>query len=161
METWRRSAAATISSKPASVARRRSFWRDARTKERWRSAVRVSVFGLGYVGCVTAACLAKTGHEVIGVDVNPDKVSLLNDASPPVVEPGLGELLREVVGEGRLCATTDPKEAVERSDVALICVGTPGRANGQLDAEAIERVGRELGLARAGGAEPFTVVPRS
>ena len=123
--------------------------------------MRVSVFGLGYVGCVTAACLAKTGHEVIGVDVNPDKVSLLNDASPPVVEPGLGELLREVVGEGRLCATTDPKEAVERSDVALICVGTPGRANGQLDAEAIERVGRELGLALAGREEPFTVVLRS
>ena len=62
---------------------------------------------------------------------------------------------------GRLCATTDPKEAVERSDVALICVGTPGRANGQLDAEAIERVGRELGLALAGREEPFTVVLRS
>ncbi len=97
----------------------------------------VSVFGLGYVGCVTAACLAKTGHEVIGVDVNPDKVSLLNEAVPPVVEAGLGGLLEEVVGEGRLRATTDPKEAVEGSDVALICVGTPGRE------------------------EPFTVVLRS
>ena len=64
--------------------------------------MRVSVFGLGYVGCVTAACLAKTGHEVIGVDVNPDKVSLLNEARPPVVEAGLGGLLEEVVGEGRL-----------------------------------------------------------
>jgi len=95
------------------------------------------VFGLGYVGCVTAACLAKTGHEVIGVDVNPDKVSLLNEAVPPVVEAGLGGLLEEVVGEGRLRATTDPKEAVEGSDVALICVGTPGRE------------------------EPFTVVLRS
>ena len=123
--------------------------------------MRVSVFGLGYVGCVTAACLAKTGHEVIGVDVNPDKVSLLNEARPPVVEAGLGGLLEEVVGEGRLRGTTDPKEAVEGSDVALICVGTPGRANGQPDVAAIERVGREIGLALAGREEPFTVVLRS
>ena len=123
--------------------------------------MRVSVFGLGYVGCVTAACLARSGHEVTGVDANPDKVALVNGASPPVIEPGLGELLAEVVGAGRLGATTRPGEAVERSDVALICVGTPGRANGQLDVEAIERVGREIGLALASRREPYTVVLRS
>jgi len=123
--------------------------------------MRVSVFGLGYVGCVTAACLAKAGHEVTGVDANPEKVSLVNGASPPVIEPGLGDLLGEVVGAGRLKATTDPKEAIDRSEVALVCVGTPGRANGQLDVEAIERVGREIGLALAGRVEPFTVVLRS
>ena len=123
--------------------------------------MRVSVFGLGYVGCVTAACVAKTGHDVIGVDVNPDKVALVNDASAPVVEPGLDALLREVIGEGRLVATTDPREAVECSDVALVCVGTPGRASGQLDVETVEKVGREIGRALQGREEPFTVVLRS
>jgi GDP-mannose 6-dehydrogenase len=98
---------------------------------------------------------------VVGVDVNPDKVGLINDASAPVVEPGLAELLQEVVREGRLAATTDPREAVESSEVALICVGTPGVAGGRLDVEAIERVGREIGLALSGRAEPFTVVLRS
>src|SRR6266571_915038 len=123
--------------------------------------MRVSVFGLGYVGCVTAACLARAGHEVTGVDANTDKVALVKDALPPIIEPGLGELLAEVVGAGRLGATTEPGEAIDRSDVALICVGTPGRASGQPDVEAIERVGRELGSALAGRRDPFTVVLRS
>ena len=123
--------------------------------------MRASVFGLGYVGCVTAACLARAGHEVTGVDVSADKVAMVNGASPPVVEPGLGELLAEVVGAGRLRATIDPGEAVDRTDVALICVGTPGRVNGQLSVEAIERVAREIGHALAGRREPFTVVLRS
>src|SRR6266699_2531491 len=123
--------------------------------------MRVSVFGLGYVGCVTAACLARAGHEVTGVDANPDKVALVKGALPPVIEPGLGELLAEVVGAGRRGATTEPGEAIDRSDVALICVGTPGRASGQLDVEAIERVGREIGSALAGRRDPFTVVLRS
>jgi GDP-mannose 6-dehydrogenase len=123
--------------------------------------VRVSVFGMGYVGCVTAACLARAGHEVTGVDLNPDKVALVNAASPPVVEPGLGDLLAEVVGSARLRATTDPGEGVRRSEVALICVGTPGRPNGQLDVEAIERVARQIGLALRGRKDPYTVVLRS
>jgi len=110
---------------------------------------------------VTAACLARAGHEVTGVDANADKVTLVNGASPPVIEPGLGELLAEVVGAGRLIATVDPGEAIDRSDVALICVGTPGRANGALDVEAIERVGREIGRALAHRRDPFTVVLRS
>ena len=123
--------------------------------------MRVSVFGLGYVGCVTAACLARAGHEVTGVDANPDKVALVNDATPPVIEPGLGGLVAEMVGAGRLGATTDPREAIDRSDVAMICVGTPGRSSGEIDVQAIERVGREIGLALAGRQDPFTVVLRS
>jgi len=79
--------------------------------------MRLSVFGLGYVGCVTAASLAKAGHEVIGADVNAEKVAMVNGARPPVVEPGLAELLAEVVGEGRLRATTSSDEAVADSDV--------------------------------------------
>ncbi len=123
--------------------------------------MRVSVFGLGYVGCVTAACLAKRGHEVVGVDTNPDKVAMLNAAAPPVVESGLEELLSEVVGAGRLRATTSSQEAVAATELALICVGTPGRQNGSLNPEAIGRVGREIGRALRAGGAPFTVVLRS
>jgi GDP-mannose 6-dehydrogenase len=123
--------------------------------------MRVSVFGLGYVGCVTSAGLARMGHEVVGVDVSADKVEMIKAARPPVVEPGLGELLAEVVAMGHLRATTSPDEAVKATDLALVCVGTPSRANGQLDTGAIERVGGDIGSALAGRREPYTVVMRS
>lgn len=123
--------------------------------------MRVSVFGLGYVGCVTAACLARAGHEVIGVDVNPDKVHLVARGLSPVVEPGLGDLISHMVLTGRLRATTRIEDAIGASDAALICVGTPARANGQLDVTAIERVGGEIGRALAASAKAFTVVVRS
>ena len=123
--------------------------------------MRVSVFGLGYVGCVTSACLAAAGHEVLGVDVNRDKVDMINGAMPPLVEPGLGELLAEVVGAKRLQATMSSEEAVRATDLALICVGTPGRANGQLDATAVDRVGWQIGRALRSRRDPYTVVLRS
>ena len=104
--------------------------------------MRVALFGLGYVGSVTAACLAKAGHEVVGVDINAEKVTMLNAARSPVVEPGLAELLATVVGGGRLRATTSSEEAVAASDVSLICVGTPGRPNGQLDVDTVVRLDR-------------------
>lgn len=123
--------------------------------------MRISVFGLGYVGCVTAACLARNGHEVIGVDVNAEKVAMINAATPPVVEPGLGELLAEVVGQRRLSATTATAEAVRGSELSLICVGTPGRPNGELDVRAVERVGHAIGGALRGRDTPHPVVLRS
>ncbi|MBI4609219.1 MAG: UDP-glucose/GDP-mannose dehydrogenase family protein [Candidatus Rokubacteria bacterium] len=123
--------------------------------------MRVSVFGLGYVGCVSGACLARAGHEVVGVDVNSEKVAMVNAGSSPIVEPGLGDLLAEVVGAGRLRATVSSEEAVEGSDLALVCVGTPGRPNGQLNVEAVARVGSEIGRALAGRPDPYTVVLRS
>ncbi len=123
--------------------------------------MRVSVFGLGYVGCVSAACFARMGHDVVGVDTNPDKVSLVNAATSPLVEPGLDALLKEVVGEGRLRATTSCAEAVEHSELAMLCVGTPGRPNGQLNVEAVERIGHEIGQALKNRAAPTTVVLRS
>ncbi|MBI4526174.1 MAG: UDP-glucose/GDP-mannose dehydrogenase family protein [Deltaproteobacteria bacterium] len=123
--------------------------------------MQVSVFGLGYVGCITAACLAKAGHEVIGVDVNPEKVAMVNDAVAPIVEPGLRELLAEVVGARRLRATLHAEEAVSNTEMSLICVGTPGRPNGQLDVTAVDRAGREIGYALRGRTEPHTVVLRS
>jgi GDP-mannose 6-dehydrogenase len=123
--------------------------------------MRVSVFGLGYVGCVTAACLAKAGHDVVGVDVSAEKVAMVNAAVSPVVEPGLTELLAEVVGQGRLRATTAPDDAVTSSEVALICVGTPGRANGQLDLSAVSRVGEEIGRAVKRRRSSYAVTLRS
>ena len=123
--------------------------------------MRVSVFGLGYVGCVTAASLARAGHQVIGVDVNPEKVAMLNEGRSPIVESGLDVLLAEVVRGERLRATTSSGDAVSHSDLALICVGTPGRANGQLDVQAVTAVGRQIGHALADRSDPFTVVLRS
>src|SRR2546429_3112033 len=123
--------------------------------------MRVSVFGLGYVGCVTAACLARAGHEIVGVDVSREKAEMINAAASPVVEPGLAELLAEVVGARRLRATTSAQEAMTSTALSLICVGTPGRVNGQLDLRAIERVGREIGEALTACGETHTVVLRS
>src|SRR2546430_1879619 len=123
--------------------------------------MRVALFGLGYVGSVTAACLAKAGHEVVGVDISAEKVAMVNAATPPVVEPGLAELLAEVVGAGRLRATTSSDEAVAASDMSLICVGTPGRSNGQLEVEAVVRTGERIGAALRQRAAPHIVVLRS
>ena len=123
--------------------------------------MRVNVFGLGYVGCVTAACLAKAGHEVTGVDIDEEKVSMVNAGTSPVVEPGLGALLAEVVEARRLRATSSTPEALQNSEIGLICVGTPSRASGQLGLDALERVGQEIGRALADRAEPYTVVLRS
>ena len=123
--------------------------------------MRVSVFGLGYVGAVTAAWLARAGHHVVGVDVNAEKVAMVNAGASPVVEPGVGDLLAQAVGERRLRATVSSEVAVDETDLALICVGTPGYANGRPDLSSVEQVGQEIGraLRHRGGA--YTVVLRS
>ncbi len=123
--------------------------------------MRVSVFGLGYVGCVSAASLAGAGHEVIGVETNEEKAAMINAGQSPIVEPGLGTLLARVVKEGRLRATLSSAEAVAGTDIAFICVGTPSRASGQLNTDALIRVGEEIGRALAGRDRSFTVVLRS
>ncbi|MEV4892939.1 nucleotide sugar dehydrogenase, partial [Nonomuraea sp. NPDC055795] len=122
--------------------------------------MRISVFGLGYVGCVSAACLASMGHEVVGVDVNPEKVELISRGLAPVVEERIGELTREVVQDGRLRATTDAVAAVAASDLSLICVGTPSAANGSLSTAFLERVAEQIGRA-IDGTRRHTVVFRS
>src|SRR5690606_9709236 len=111
--------------------------------------MRISVFGLGYVGVVSAACLARNGHDVVGVDTNPTKVTLVNDGASPIVEKGLDGLLKAAVSEGRLRATTDAAEAVMSTDMSLVCVGTPGNGNGSLNLSFVERVCRDIGSALA------------
>lgn len=121
----------------------------------------ISVFGLGYVGCVTAACLAKAGFHVIGVDLNAEKVGMINAGKSPIVEPGLEKLIGALVADGRLRATTSCQEAITASDLAFLCVGTPGDRNGQLQLQAMERVCREIGQALERKSRRFTVVVRS
>ncbi len=121
----------------------------------------VSVFGLGYVGSVSAASLARDGHTVIGVDVNPGKVEMLATGRSPVVEPGLDDLIRESVEAGRLTATTDALEAVAATDISLVCVGTPSRRNGSLDFNYLERVSGEIGQALRSKDSYHVVVIRS
>ena len=114
--------------------------------------MRVSILGLGYVGTVSAACLASRGHRVVGVDVEPTKVDAINSGRAPVIEPGLDDLIRRTVASGALSAQTDPEDAVLGTDVSLVCVGTPGKSNGALDirhlARVSEQIGRALGRAR-------------
>ncbi len=122
---------------------------------------RVSVFGLGYVGAVSVACLADHGHDVIGVDVDPDKVDAIGAGRCPIVEAGLEDLLRAGIESGRVRATTDTAEAVAGSDVSFICVGTPSQANGSLDLSYVQRVSEEIGAALAAKDAFHVVVARS
>ena len=123
--------------------------------------MRVSVFGLGYVCCVSAASLAGDGHNVVGVDVNADKVATINAGHSPIVEPGLDELLGRCASEGRLRATTDTEDAIGSSDVSLLCVGTPSRKNGSLDLKYLEKVCAEVGRALSVKNAYHVVVVRS
>ncbi len=115
--------------------------------ERAVKPMRVSIFGLGYVGAVSAACLAERGHIVTGVDPNAEKVELINSGRAPVVEAELAELTRGAVADRRLRATTDPVSAVLDSEITFVCVPTPSQTNGNLDFRYVERVCAEIGGA--------------
>src|SRR6266498_108399 len=123
--------------------------------------MKLSVFGLGYVGCVSAACFAKEGHEVLGVDVNPTKVEITNRGDSPIVEAGMSELTREMVGTGWLRATSDTATAIENSELSLVCVGTPSNANGSLDLTYIRRVCEEIGSTLRSKDARHVIVIRS
>ncbi len=124
--------------------------------------MKIAVFGLGYVGTVSAACFAREGHEVVGVDVDPGKVAAVNEGRSPTVEPGLEECVRDGRKSGRLRATADPCEAVRDSTLALVCVGTPSARNGSLDLRYVKRVSNQIGDAiRDLGVPRYTVVYRS
>jgi GDP-mannose 6-dehydrogenase len=109
--------------------------------------MRVSVFGLGYVGAVSCACMADSGHEVIGVDKHAAKVDLINRGASPIVEAGLPEIISNVSAAGRLRATMATTEAVQQSQISLICVGTPSAANGSLKLDFVRKVCEEIGTA--------------
>src|SRR5712664_1216573 len=121
--------------------------------------MKISVMGLGYVGTVSAGCLAEAGHEVIGVDTAQLKVDLVNAGRSPVIEKDLGEIIRRQVAVDRLRATTDVAAAIQHTDLALICVGTPSLSNGGIDLKFVSRVCEQIGSAlRTHDGAPATVV---
>ena len=123
---------------------------------------KVAVFGMGYVGCVTAACLSRDGHRVIGVEVDPAKIAEINAGVPPITEPGLAPILEEQVRNGSLRAMDDVREAVACSEIALVSVGTPSDDNGAVTSLAVEAVVKSIGRSIRGlGHQPYVVVVRS
>ncbi|HZD10311.1 MAG TPA: UDP-glucose/GDP-mannose dehydrogenase family protein [Candidatus Binatia bacterium] len=122
---------------------------------------RVSIFGLGYVGAVSVAVLADNGHKVIGVDVNPAKVAMINRGQSPIVEAGLSELMGRGVAAGCIQATSDAACAIQESDISLICVGTPSKLNGSLDLSYIERVSQQIGESLAHKDGYHVIIARS
>lgn len=123
---------------------------------------KVAVFGMGYVGCVTAACLSRDGNQVVGVDVNAKKVASIQSGIPPVLEPGLGELLSKATKDGNLNATTSAAEAVASSNVALIAVGTPSAIDGDVSSGAVEHCVRTIARELVShNRKAYTIVVRS
>lgn len=123
--------------------------------------MRISIFGMGYVGAVCTACLAQRGHQIIGVDVSKHKVELINAGKSPIVEPGLEELLTAGKNSGHIRATSDYMDAIQNSDITMVCVPTPSKANGDLSLEYIEAVCREIGFAMREKSSRHTVIIRS
>ena len=124
--------------------------------------MRIAVFGMGYVGCVSAACLADLGHDVVGVDVNRDKLAMVQQGRSPIIEPGLDALLGAAVAAGRLTVSDDAARTVAETDLSMVCVGTPSRSNGDLDTSYIEHVVGEIGAGlRQRTGTPHVVAIRS
>jgi GDP-mannose 6-dehydrogenase len=123
--------------------------------------LRISVFGLGYVGTVSAGCLAYNGHEVIGVDLVPTKVDLINRGLSPIVETDIGEIITATAKAGRLRASGDPRQAIRETELSFVCVGTPSQPNGNLDLRFIRRICEQIGEALKEKNTPHIVVIRS
>jgi len=123
--------------------------------------MRISIFGLGYVGCVSSACLAAAGHDIVGVDVDAHKLAMVREGRSPITEPGLDELLGRMSANGRITVTNDTVAAVHGSELSLICVGTPSRRNGSLDSSYLERVIEQIGAAIAQADRYHVVAVRS
>jgi GDP-mannose 6-dehydrogenase len=121
--------------------------------------MKICVLGLGYVGAVSAACLAQEGHEVVGIDPTQAKVDIINAGKSPIIEAGIGLIIKEQVAAGRLCATTDAAAAIPFSDVLFVCVGTPSLANGGLDVKYVRRVCEQIGeVLRDQESAPIVVI---
>ena len=115
--------------------------------------MKISILGLGYVGAVSAGCLAKDGHEIIGVDPNESKVNLINEGRSPIIEAEIEDIIRGAVVAGRLRATKELAEAISESEISMICVGTPSHSNGSLDLQYVNRVCEEIGLTKRSDAD--------
>src|SRR5437899_3383261 len=123
--------------------------------------MKISIFGLGYVGTVSAGCLANDGHEVVGVDPIQPKVDLINQGCTPIIEAEIGEIIAANVKSGRLRAVVDPEEAIQKTDLSFVCVGTPSQPNGNLDLRFIRRICEQIGDALKHKTSKHTVVIRS
>jgi len=123
--------------------------------------MKISVFGLGYVGTVSVGCLAAGGHTVLGVDVNADKVASLNAGIAPIVEPEIGDLISKAHELGHLKATISSAEGIAQTDISFLCVGTPSHSNGSLDLTYLKRVCEDIGVALSQKKTPHTLVFRS
>lgn len=123
--------------------------------------MKISIFGLGYVGCVSGACLADLGHEVIGVDANPLKVDMINQSRPPIIEKGLQEIMDKVVSTRKFIATTNWEQTVIDTEIAFVCVGTPSSSNGSLSLVFVKRVSEQIGKALQKKQGYFVVAVRS
>lgn len=123
--------------------------------------MKISIFGLGYVGTVSAGCLATDGHSVIGVDPNKTKVNLINQGISPIVEKDIGEMIAASVKSGLLRATSDVQDAVLNSEISLVCVGTPSQLNGNLDLSHVRKVCEQIGAAIKEKSAFHVVVARS
>jgi GDP-mannose 6-dehydrogenase len=123
--------------------------------------MKISIFGLGYVGAVSAGCLANDGHQVIGVDPNSTKIDLVNKGLTPIVEKDIGDIIKNTVASGNLRATDNILESIKNSDISLICVGTPSQLNGNLDLSHVRKVCEEIGSAIKENEGFHVVVARS
>jgi GDP-mannose 6-dehydrogenase len=123
--------------------------------------MKIAIFGLGYVGCVSLGCLAELGHKVIGVDVSESKVNLINEGKPTIIEKDIDRIIEEQFNKKRISATTDYRMAVMETDISIICVGTPSTKEGHLELDYIFKVAKEIGEVLKEKKEFYTIVVRS
>ena len=122
---------------------------------------KISIFGLGYVGAVSLACLARDGHEMTGVDIDEAKLEMLRRGQAPIVETGIQELTRSVIRRGNVTVTDSVRDAILATDVSFICVGTPARSNGSQNLDAITRVAEQIGAVLGEKSTRHFIVVRS
>lgn len=145
-------------------ARKRNAWLREASEEQSDVATvprKISIFGLGYVGAVSLACLARDGHEIVGVDIDPGKLQLLRGGQAPIVETGIQELTRAVMSDGKVQVTDSVRHAILSTDVSFVCVGTPASSNGNQDLSAIKRIAEEIGAVLAEKDSRHVIVIRS
>ena len=150
-------------SKTETATARHAWLHDAAGDEALAPATtrKISIFGLGYVGAVSLACLARDGHEMTGVDIDPAKLEMLRRGQAPIVETGIQELTRSVIRGGKVTVTDSVRDAILGTDVSFVCVGTPARSNGNQNLDAITRVAEQIGAVLAEKTTRHVVVIRS